>query len=247
VLLLKLVLVPSFLLLVTLAGRRWGAATAGWLAGLPVVAGPILFFISQEQGASFAATATVSSLGAVFCSLCFSVVYAQVAQRQSWPFTWAAAVLAWLSGALLSWFLPANVFVQGALALGALVVAPKLFPRVRAESSKPGTPLAGELAWRMLAGAALCWVVTSASAQLGPSWSGLLSVFPVLGSVLAIFTQRGQGPQRTAVLLAAMARGLYALGAFCLVLALLLPHLTVGMAFGLAIVASLSAQWMTRT
>jgi len=32
---LKLVLVPGFLLLVTLAARRWGPSFGGWLAGLP--------------------------------------------------------------------------------------------------------------------------------------------------------------------------------------------------------------------
>ena len=47
---LKLLLVPCFLLLVSLAGRRWGAHVVGWLAGLPVVAGPILYFLALEQG-----------------------------------------------------------------------------------------------------------------------------------------------------------------------------------------------------
>jgi hypothetical protein len=62
------------------------------------------------------------------------------------------------------------------------------------------------------------------------------------------FTQRGQGPARTAILLHAMARGLYALAAFCLALALLLPHANVGVAFAIAIAiaCSLSAQWLTR-
>jgi hypothetical protein len=43
VLLLKLLLVPLLIYLVTLAGRRWGPAVAGWLSAFPIVAGPILF------------------------------------------------------------------------------------------------------------------------------------------------------------------------------------------------------------
>jgi hypothetical protein len=40
---LKLLLVPMFLALVSMAGKRWGPAIAGWLAGFPIVAGPILW------------------------------------------------------------------------------------------------------------------------------------------------------------------------------------------------------------
>jgi hypothetical protein len=62
---LKLLLIPSFIGLVSLAGRLWGPTVAGWLAGLPVVAGPILFLLWLEQGAEFARSATVYSLAAV--------------------------------------------------------------------------------------------------------------------------------------------------------------------------------------
>ena len=51
----KLTLVPFFILALSLAGRRWGTAVSGWLVALPVVAGPIVFFIVMEQGEAFAA------------------------------------------------------------------------------------------------------------------------------------------------------------------------------------------------
>ena len=54
-LLLKLLVIPGFLLLISLAGKRWGPSVAGWLSGLPVVVGPILFFLAIEQGQLFAA------------------------------------------------------------------------------------------------------------------------------------------------------------------------------------------------
>jgi hypothetical protein len=53
----KLALVPFFILALSLAGRRWGTAVSGWLVALPVVAGPIVFFIGMEQGEAFAAGA----------------------------------------------------------------------------------------------------------------------------------------------------------------------------------------------
>ena len=45
-LLLKLVLVPGLIALVTLAGRRFGPRVGGWLNALPLVAGPVLFFLA---------------------------------------------------------------------------------------------------------------------------------------------------------------------------------------------------------
>jgi hypothetical protein len=46
---LKLTLVPLFLLTVSMSGKWWGPSIAGWLAGLPVVAGPILYLLVLSQ------------------------------------------------------------------------------------------------------------------------------------------------------------------------------------------------------
>ena len=54
-LLLKLVLVPGLIALVTLAGRRFGPRLGGRLNALPLVAGPVLFFLALEQGDAFVA------------------------------------------------------------------------------------------------------------------------------------------------------------------------------------------------
>ncbi|HEY0820528.1 MAG TPA: hypothetical protein VGD46_17200, partial [Rhizobacter sp.] len=129
---LKLLLVPTFLLLVSLAGRRFGPQVAGWLAGLPVVAGPILFFLAVERGAAFAAGAAALALSAVFASVSFSLAYAHVGLRGSWPRALLAGLAAWGAAALLLSWLPAAAGLGLALALAVslatLVVAPRLFP-----------------------------------------------------------------------------------------------------------------------
>ena len=61
---LKLFLVPACLALLSLAARAWGPRIAGWLAGLPIVAGPILFFLALERGTAFGAQAAGAALGA---------------------------------------------------------------------------------------------------------------------------------------------------------------------------------------
>ncbi|MBC7995854.1 MAG: hypothetical protein H7Z15_21700, partial [Rhizobacter sp.] len=91
-------------------------------------------------------------------------------------------------------------------------------------------------------GAALTVGVTWVAASVGPAWSGLLAVFPILGIVLAVFSHRSQGSAFAAALLSAMATGLYSFVAFCFVLSLALVPLGVAAAFTLATVASLGVQ-----
>ncbi len=63
---LKLLIVPAFILLVSLAGRRWGTTVAGILAGMPVVAGPIVVLVALEQGVGFGIyTATAAVTGVI--------------------------------------------------------------------------------------------------------------------------------------------------------------------------------------
>lgn len=244
-LVLKLLLVPLFLLMLSLAALRWGAQVAGWLAGLPVVAGPILCILAIEQGAAFAATAAAAALGAIFASLSFGVVYAQACRRQRWPAALAVALLAWgLAAALLS-RLPTGPWAACAVALAALMAAPRLFPAVAAVPARPRTSGRTELVWRMAAGAFLTLTVTWVAARAGAQWSGLLAVFPVLGIVLAVFSHRAQGPAFAAALLNGMAAGLVSFFAFCLALALLLETAGVTWAFGTAVGGSLAAQWLS--
>jgi hypothetical protein len=91
--------------MVSLAGRRWGPQVAGWLAGLPVVAGPILFFLAVERGAGFAATASTLSLSAVLASVSFSLAFAHAGRRGAW---WPA-----LLAGLAAWALAATALARG--------------------------------------------------------------------------------------------------------------------------------------
>ncbi|MEK1843646.1 MAG: hypothetical protein AAAB17_19390, partial [Pseudomonas sp.] len=81
------------------------------------------------------------------------------------------------------------------------------------------------------------------ASTVGERWSGLLAVFPVLGSVMAVFSQQTRGPAFTAALLRATATGMYSFAAFCLVLALALPQfgwqgfvLGVGVSMGMLLI-----------
>jgi hypothetical protein len=244
VLLLKLLVIPAFLLLISLAGKRWGPSVAGWLSGLPVVVGPILLFLALEQGEAFAAQAATAALSAMFAMIAFCVVYAQVAQHHRWPLALGIALGVWAVLALILSWLPVSLLLSSLIALVALLAAPYLFPAVRPVMSGPVTK-SDKLLLRMVAGALLTLVVTLLASTVGERWSGLLAVFPVLGSVMAVFSHQSRGPAFTAALLRATATGMYCFTAFCLTLALALPLL--GMpAFVLGIAVSLAMLMVTR-
>lgn len=242
---LKLLLVPAFLLLLSLAGRHFGPSIAGWLAGLPVVAGPILFVLALENGSNFAISAATSSTAAVFASVSFSLAYAHVSLRAAWPKALAAALGAWASAASLLALLPQAPLLSLAIALVTLLLAPAAFPSpvpdVRARNLSPA-----QLGLRMAAGAALTVAVSGVATTVGSTWSGLLAVFPVLGIVLAVFSHRIDGAAFASTLLRAMARGLYSFTAFCSALAFTLQLVGIPAAFAIATAASIAVQAVTR-
>ncbi len=219
-LLLKLLTVPGFLLLISLASKRWGPNVAGWLAGFPVVVGPILLFLALEQGPVFATHAAVAALSALFAMIAFSVAYTHAAQTLAWPGALSIATLVWVLLASVIAQVPPSLEFSIFCAASALLLA----PRVKTVPALPGTQ-SDKLVYRMLAGALLTLAVTLLASTVGERWSGMLAVFPVLGSVLAVFSHQSHGVAFTTVLLRSLSTGLYSFAAFCLVLALALPSL----------------------
>jgi hypothetical protein len=250
ILLLKLFLVPLLIALVTLAGRRWGPAVAGWLSAFPVVAGPILWFIAMEQGEVFAAQAAVGTLSAVLGMLAFGLSYAWAATRFSWPPSLALAYIGYAAAVyLLDWWqatLPAAVF--GVL-LG-LGLAPRLYPVLPAAPQSAAKP-PRDMLFRMGLGALLVLLVTQFAAKLGPGLSGVLAMFPVMGTVFVLFTHRSAGAAATIQLLRGMVLGFYSFSMFCAVLSWALSATSTGFAFlwataAAAIVQLLSRLWLNR-
>jgi hypothetical protein len=84
--------------------------------------------------------------------------------------------------------------------------------------------------------------LTAVSGALGPHRSGLLAPFPIITSVLAVFTHGHGGVAQVGVLLRNFLFGFYGFAAFCFALAVALPDLTTAAAFGLATAAALAVQ-----
>lgn len=245
VLLLKLLLVPALIALVTLAGRRWGPAVAGWLSAFPVVAGPILWFVAIEQGAAFAASAAVGTLSAVLAILAFGLSYAWAATRYPWPLSLPLAYVGYAGAVVVLSLWNATLLVAGLAVLAGLWLAPRCYPALPA-SVKPPAKHANDMLLRMVLGALLVLLVTHFAASLGPALSGILAMFPVMGTVLVLFTHRSAGAAATIQLLRGMVLGFYSFSTFCAVLAWALSVTGTGMAFLWALAAAGVVQVLSR-
>jgi len=238
----KILLSPLCVVAISLAGRRWGTAVAGVLGGLPVVAGPILLVETLLHGPGFGADAAAGTLLGLAALTAFVVVYGRVAAGRG-P---AASVLcgwaAFLLGvAALSPFRPPAVLSLLVVATG-FALGLKLLPPSPAQPAAPPVPPWWDLPARGLAALGLVLTLTALSGALGPHLSGLLAPFPIIVSILAVFTHAHGGVAQVDTLLRNFLIGFYGFAAFCFVLALALPEMSTATGFGLAVVAALAVQ-----
>lgn len=243
-LLLKLLLVPTLILGVTLAGRRWGPEVAGWLSAFPILSGPILLIIALEQGPEFAATAAHGTLLAVLAILVFSLVYAWAAQRRGWQDCIILALCAYGLAVLGLRQLDTSLPVSFASVIGALALVPLAFPSVPRWVT--GRASGSDLPWRLGSAAALVLLVTFGATHLGPRLSGLLAMFPVMSTVLVGFSHRQSGGQFATRLLRGMVYGYFSFACFCAVLALTLVDLGIASAFLAALAVAVLVHVVTR-
>ncbi len=238
----KLLLSPLCVVAVSLAGRRWGMAVAGVLGGLPVVAGPILLVETLLHGRDFGADAAAGTLLGLAALTAFVVVYGRVAETAgpvpSLLCGWAAFLL---GVAVLNPVQPppalSLVLVAACFALGL-----RLLPPAPSPPPTIAAPPRWDLPARALAALGLVLALTAVSGALGPHLSGLLAPFPIITSILTVFTHAHGGFAPVAILLRNFLLGFYGFAAFCFVLAVALPTLTTAAAFGLATAAALAVQ-----
>lgn len=247
VLLLKLMLVPGLIAGVTLAGRRWGPGVAGWLSAFPVVSGPILFFMAIEQGPAFVAKAAQGTLSAVLAILAFGIAYAWATTRFTWPMSLALGFVAYFASVASLNHLTPSLWQSAPAVLTALILVPRAYPCAALPPASTALPKPGsDIVLRMLAGALLVWAVTHFASSMGAGLSGVFAMFPVMGSVLVVFSHRQAGPAFAIHLLKGMVLGYYAFSVFCIVLSLCLPAMGLTIGFASALGAALLIQALSR-
>ena len=242
----KILLAPAFGMGASLVARRYGARIGGVVGGLPAVAGPILLVFALSHGRAFAAGAAAGTLLGIVSLLAFIVVYARLAGRVRWG---ASLVLGWgaffaMTGALS--LITVRVDPALAVVLGAVGLTLMALPRVQGERLSAARLPAWDLPLRGLSALALVLALTALAGQLGAKLSGLLAPFPVIASVLAVFTHAQHGEQDLRRIMRGFVIGLVAYALFCFALAVSLESLGIAASFLLAAVVALATQAVRR-
>jgi len=237
------VVTPLLIAAATLAGRRWGHALSGWLVGLPLTSGPVVFFLAIDQGSRFATTAALAVLLGTISQAAFAVAYAWVAVRAGWPVATAAGcgVFALSTIGFQRVSLPA--LPAFALVTASLILATILMPQSRPADRR--APASGwDLPLRIVVATGLVLLLTGIAPTIGAHLTGLLSPFPVYAGVLAIFAHQQRGDAAVNVL-RGLLLGLFSFAAFFVLLAIGLNRIGIGLSFGLATASALVIQGLT--
>lgn len=250
-LVLKLVLTPALIGLISLAGRRWGHTVSGLLVGLPLTSGPLVFFVTLSQGASFATATAMGILAGTISQAAFCVTYSRLAFRCGWVISFLLS-----SGVFIGFTLVLQAFTLPLVPLYALVIlflilALRLSSRNAAPVSQSVPPLPRwDIPARMLVATTYLVVLTSLAPTIGPHLTGLLSPFPLYAAILAVFAHHLQGPAPAVRVVNGLLVGLFGFATFFLVLSGLLPVVGTAVAFAAAILTVLfmqaAALWLLR-
>jgi hypothetical protein len=238
----KIVLAPAFVMGASIAARRYGARIGGLVGGLPVVAGPILLVFALDHGRIFAADASSSTLLGIVSLIAFIVVYARLASKAHWG---ASLILGW--GAFFAMTLVLSAFsvppaISLVCVLASVALALLALPRSDDQSLSAITPPRWDLPLRAVSALALVLALTALAGQLGAKLSGLLAPFPVIASVLAVFTHALHGEEDLLRIMRGFVLGLVAYALFCFALAESLRSLSIAASFAVAITVALTTQ-----
>ena len=249
ILVLKLVLAPVIIGSASLAGRKWGPAVSGWIVGLPLTSGPVIFFLALGHDAGFAANAALGVISGGVSLVAYALTYAWLARRFRWYIALFGsltvfAICTTLLQNITFPLVPIFLIVCTMIALG-LVLMPK--GAAEAGEAKPGN---WDIPSRILIGTSFILFITSSASFLGPRLTGLLTTVPLYVTILTIFAHRHQGPSAAAHVLRGLLYGLFAFAGFFITLGLLIERTGIGPSFAFAIFAALGIQgtslWILR-
>jgi len=241
-LLLKVVLTPLLIGGATLAARRWGPAVGGLIIALPLTSGPVLFFMSLDQGPAFASEAAVGSLLGLAAIAAFCVAYAAMDRRSGpGPSVVAGAAAFAAAGLVLHALLGLPLWALVVIVVAAVVGATLRVPRSGLRHGPLPRP-SWDLPARMVVATCLVVGITALAPVLGPAWSGIIATFPVYLAVMTVFTHRHAGAAAADDVLRGLLAGLYGTAAFYVVVTLGLGAAGIAVTFCAAVALALGIE-----
>jgi hypothetical protein len=239
---LRILLAPGFVVLASLAARRFGARIGGVVAGLPVIAGPILLVLALQHGSTFASRAAVGVLLGMVGLAAFVLAYVAIARWRSWPSAIVAAYAAFVLAVVVMRPVSVGAFAALMIACGSLVLTLGLLPRPPRVGGTRAASTRWDMPFRAVCTAVAVVSVTAIATTLGPHLSGLVTTFPIITAVLSVFTHAHRGRDEAIRLLRGFTVGFFSYAAFCFIVAMTIRPLGVGGCFALATLLALCVQ-----
>ena len=233
---LKLIITPMLMLIVSLAVKKWGSFVGGILSGMPLTSGPIVIFLSLEQGPAFAARSAGAALSGLAAVLMTYLAYLFFSHRLA---IWAACLSSLAIFIFSSVLLMFSRSLPLAIVISMIIILTILcFTRnVQGELTQRVAPY-WDIPLRMLTATALLVAITSSAHALGPQLSGLLSPFPVIAWPLTIFAHYHGGRQEMMGLVRGNAMSAVGVIIFYLIISGLIVSSGILLTFVLAFMAS---------
>ena len=241
ILIFKLLLTPILTGAATWAGRKYGHNVSGLLIGLPLNAGPIALFLALQHGNVFAANSAKGIiLGAVSLAL-YATTYALLCRKFHFL---ACAISGWvvyLGATFLFNLINVSLIPIFLITLLALYILFYIFPKYKEQNISIVPPL-WDIPIRIILATLFIIALTYVSGKLGPNLSGLLSTFPIFGTIFAITTHFLYGSEACIRLLKGVIVSLFSFSVFFLIIALTIIPLKVLLSFTLASMVCLVIQ-----
>lgn len=235
----KVTITPVLVAMMSLVARWWGPTWGGLLIGLPWMTAPILFFLGLDYGEAYAARTSVGVLIGAIGIAAYIVAYVYTARAASWPMSLVAGSISY---AITCYLISGNDFsawLAAVCGVGSLVSAYFIVPKVVDPGGLRFLPW-WDIPMRMVATAILVTIITVSAEVLGPELSGIVAGYPVIFSVIGVFTHSQWGWVALAQLARGVAISLTSFVAFFFVVAVTVETIGLVWAFVLAVLAALT-------
>jgi len=240
-LIVKMAVTAGFVVAATVTAERAGPVVGGLVATLPIGAGPVYVFLAMDHDPHFIAQSAVASLAINAANASLAIVYSLLAQKRSLTVSLCGAFAVWIVFALVirsvDWTFLTAAAMNGVV-LSLCIWAVSSLRHVRMPAFHARWP---DFLLRAAMVAILVGIVVTFSFQLGPGGSGLLAVFPVVLTSIALVMHPRMGGKAAAAVLANAPTGLIGFALACTVL-----HFTAepfGNPGGLALALLMSVGW----
>jgi len=244
ILVLKLVLAPMIIGSASLAGRKWGHVVSGWIVGMPLTSGPVIFFVALSHDVTFAANAALGVISSGLSLVFFALTYAWLATRFRWYVALTGSFLVFTMSTTLLQNITLPLIPIFLIVCVAITLGLRLMPN---ETVEPGETELGpwDIPSRILIGTSFILLITGSASFFGSRLTGLLTTIPLYVTILAIFAHRHQGPAAAAHVLRGLLYGMFAFAGFFITLSLLLERAGIAVSFLSAIAVALAVQGMS--